>query len=155
MKPRCDHTQRGARRGAAGALDVLLGAKIYSSFEEAVSDLDATAAYTRWTSDGDAATMPIVGSLAELHSEHWPALADAPRAQASTSDEPGAMLPPPRLGLVFGREDAGLFQEEFTKCDAIVTVPMGRLQESLSMPTTVAIALAELFQMRQQRLGGA
>jgi len=35
--------------------------------------------------------------------------------------------------------------------DAIVTVPMGRLQESLSMPTTVAIALAELFQLRQER----
>ncbi|KAK3261316.1 hypothetical protein CYMTET_29773 [Cymbomonas tetramitiformis] len=53
-----------------------------------------------------------------------------------------------RVALVFGREEAGLFQEEVEICDATCSIPMGRLQESMSLSHAVNIVLWQLFQAR-------
>ena len=104
VKPRCCHTQRGAKRGAAGALDVLCGAKLYDDFASAIEGL-RTVSYTRWTSDQDAAAMPLVSSLSALRREDdWEGLDATPAGEEK--------LPDTKLGLIFGREDAGLFTNE-------------------------------------------
>lgn len=53
-----------------------------------------------------------------------------------------------KLALVFGREDEGLTEEEVRLCGAVCTLPLGRLQESLSLSHAVVIALSQLFQAR-------
>jgi tRNA C32,U32 (ribose-2'-O)-methylase TrmJ len=58
--------------------------------------------------------------------------------------------PPPgaRLALVFGREELGLAEAEVAACDAVCSIPIGRLQESLSLSHAVNLALAHLFEQR-------
>jgi len=53
-----------------------------------------------------------------------------------------------RVALVFGREDVGFSEEELRRCCAVASIPMGRLQESMSLSHAVAVLLASLFQAR-------
>jgi tRNA C32,U32 (ribose-2'-O)-methylase TrmJ len=53
-----------------------------------------------------------------------------------------------RVALVFGREDVGFLEEELRRCCAVASIPMGRLQESMSLSHAVAVLLASLFQAR-------
>lgn len=52
----------------------------------------------------------------------------------------------PSLALVFGREELGLSDKEVDLCDLTCSIPIGRLQESLSVSHAVSITLAHLFQ---------
>lgn len=51
-----------------------------------------------------------------------------------------------KVALVFGREVRGLTAEEVAACDAVCQIPMGRLQESLSLSHAVVIALCAAFE---------
>lgn len=53
-----------------------------------------------------------------------------------------------RVALVFGREDLGLSDEEVESCDMACCIPIGRLQESLSLGHAVSIVLSGLFSQR-------
>ena len=55
----------------------------------------------------------------------------------------------PKLILVFGREEEGLRPEEVTSCTAACSIPIGRLQESLSLSHAVSLVLAPIFEARQ------
>ncbi|MEW5315543.1 MAG: hypothetical protein WDW38_006964 [Sanguina aurantia] len=55
---------------------------------------------------------------------------------------------PLRIALVFGREELGLSDEEVSSCDLVTSIPIGRLQESLSLSHAVSITLAALYQQR-------
>jgi hypothetical protein len=55
----------------------------------------------------------------------------------------------PRIALVFGREEFGLSDEEVACCDVACSIPIGRLQESLSVGHAVSIVLSQLFQHKQ------
>jgi tRNA C32,U32 (ribose-2'-O)-methylase TrmJ len=57
-------------------------------------------------------------------------------------------LPAATLGIVVGRECEGLTDAEVAVCDAVCSIPMGRLQESLSLSHAVAVVLSQLFQKR-------
>jgi tRNA C32,U32 (ribose-2'-O)-methylase TrmJ len=57
-----------------------------------------------------------------------------------------------KLVLVFGREEEGLRPEEVTACTAACSIPIGRLQESLSLSHAVSLVLAPLFEARQEGL---
>ena len=50
--------------------------------------------------------------------------------------------------LVFGREEAGLTEAEIAACDYACSIPIGRLQESLSLSHAVSVVLSQLFQLR-------
>ena len=56
------------------------------------------------------------------------------------------------IGLVFGREAEGLTEAEVLQCDATCCLPLGRLQESISLSHAVTVALSEVFQFRMQHL---
>ena len=51
-----------------------------------------------------------------------------------------------RVAFVFGREVTGLLPSEVAACDAVCSIQMGRLQESLSLSHAVAIALCAAFE---------
>lgn len=53
-----------------------------------------------------------------------------------------------KVVLVFGREEAGLTEEEIAFCDYTCSIPIGRLQESLSLSHAVSVVLSQLFQLR-------
>jgi len=50
-----------------------------------------------------------------------------------------------KVALVFGREDFGLFKEEITKCDLLVTIPASKEYPILNLSHAAAILLYELF----------
>lgn len=59
---------------------------------------------------------------------------------------------PPRLatmsgtvGLLFGREDFGLLNEELERCDLLVTIPTSTLYRSLNLSHAVAVVAYEIF----------
>ena len=52
---------------------------------------------------------------------------------------------PRRVALVFGREVEGLSQDEIQLCDAVCSIPIGRLQESLSLGHAVSIVLSQIY----------
>ena len=54
---------------------------------------------------------------------------------------------PQKVAFVFGREVEGLMPEEVAACSAVCQLPMGRLQESLSLSHAVAIAMSAAFEM--------
>lgn len=54
---------------------------------------------------------------------------------------------PQKVAFVFGREVEGLMPEEVAACAAVCQLPMGRLQESLSLSHAVSIALSAAFEV--------
>ena len=52
-----------------------------------------------------------------------------------------------KVAFVFGREVEGLRLEEVAACSAVCQLPMGRLQESLSLSHAVAIAMSAAFEV--------
>jgi TrmH family RNA methyltransferase len=50
-----------------------------------------------------------------------------------------------KVGLVFGREDYGLYNEEIAKCDIIVKIPTSDSYHSLNLSHAVSIILYSLY----------
>ncbi|GFR49480.1 hypothetical protein Agub_g11419 [Astrephomene gubernaculifera] len=73
-----------------------------------------------------------------------------PPQQLPTSGSPAPAAP--KIALVFGREELGMSDEEVDGCEVCCSVPIGRLQESLSLSHAVSIALCALYQTRLQFL---
>lgn len=50
-----------------------------------------------------------------------------------------------KTGLVFGREDYGLFNEEIKKCDIMVRIPTSENYDSMNLSHSVAVLLYNIF----------
>ncbi|OYT42029.1 MAG: rRNA methyltransferase [Candidatus Altiarchaeales archaeon ex4484_43] len=61
-----------------------------------------------------------------------------------------------KIGLVFGREDYGLYNEEIEACDLLVSIPASEEYPTLNLSHSVAILLYEIsrqrFENRKKRL---
>eukprot|EP00887_Chlorella_sp_A99_P002111 scaffold21.g2111.t1 len=79
------------------------------------------------------------------------AAAAGPLATSSVAQPP--LSGTGHLALVFGREERGFDPAELDACDFTCSIPIGRLQESLSLSHAVTIVLSQLFQLRQQQCG--
>ncbi|EFN56840.1 hypothetical protein CHLNCDRAFT_144422 [Chlorella variabilis] len=64
----------------------------------------------------------------------------------------GAAAPAGPVALVFGREESGLLESELLLCSHACSIPTGRSQPSLNLSHAVAVVLAQLFDIQQQRL---
>ncbi|MHA1302271.1 MAG: RNA methyltransferase [Candidatus Heimdallarchaeaceae archaeon] len=53
-----------------------------------------------------------------------------------------------KIGLVFGREDQGLLNEELRKCDFVVNIPIPGNHKVLNLSHAVAIVLHEVWKLR-------
>ena len=125
----CPHLHPEARKFAVGAAPLLGQARIFPTLDAALADLQLSFAATRRPGRlrGELFAVDDVAPL--LH-----------------------CLPPQgRLGLVFGREDAGLTTEEVTLCSHAVTIPTCAGLGSLNLAQAVLIFLYALRRPAGQR----
>ncbi len=114
-----------ARARAMHAVDILDNAKIFDTFGDSIKDLDYIVA-----------TSSIVGKSEKKHLRKYVSLREfAERVR----DVDG------KIGLVFGREDYGLFNEEIAQCDALVNIPTSDIYPSMNLSHAVAVVLYEVF----------
>ena len=55
------------------------------------------------------------------------------------------------VGIVFGREDDGLYNEEIAECDVLVKIPTSSSYTSLNLSHSVALVLYSLFINRKSK----
>jgi TrmH family RNA methyltransferase len=109
---------------AMHAHGVLEGARRYDGLEPALEGLDFTAATTGITNLND-----------KRHLRN-------PLTPRALWERIGGMEG--TVGLVFGREDYGLYNEELARCDVVVTAPTSPEYPVLNLSHAVAVVLYEL-----------
>ncbi len=119
-----------ARRMASGAEEILETARLFPSLAEALADFQVT-----------------VGTTARRSKGRRPVL--DPR---SLRDRLAQRAPGTRVGVVFGREDRGLTNEELDLCHWVVTIPTAPEHTSLNLAQAVLLLCYEL---REGRVEGA
>lgn len=117
ISPCFDHPSEVAYRVSRGAEDVIDGAKVFGSLQEAVTDIHhlyGTCSYER----------DII--------KEW---VDLPHIQLSHLG---------KTGILFGPERVGLSREELTLCHSVLRIPTAPEFSSLNIVQSVAIILYEL-----------
>ncbi len=112
-----------ARRMASGALDILESAEVFRSLPEALADLHVTAGLTARAGKGRIRVLDPQNLVRHLRS--YPSEA--------------------RLGIVFGREDRGLSNEELDLCNLLVTIPTAPEHPSLNVAQAVLLVCYEFL----------
>ncbi|PTN09373.1 tRNA/rRNA methyltransferase [Mangrovibacterium marinum] len=124
----CDHLSDPARWLAHASNDILEGASLFGTFEEAVNDLDfivASSAKQRLVKEDYYSTRDLVPLL---------------KAKGQAIEH---------IGIVFGREDSGLRNEELRRCDMVTTVPLQTSYPSLNLAQAVMLYAYELSLLHQ------
>jgi TrmH family RNA methyltransferase len=115
---------------AKHAKDVLENAVIYSTFHEAIEDLDYIAGTSGYSTKTDKRHL---------------------RKNLNPKDFAAKMLDVSgKVGIVFGRENYGLYNEELQKCDTAVTIPSSKEYQVLNLSHSASIILYELFLNRNK-----
>jgi len=107
------------------ATTILDNAKLFSSFKDAVRDLDYLVA-----------TSSVESKTEKRHLRNPMLLEDFAE---KILDVKG------KVGLVFGREDYGLFNEEIAACDIMLKIPTSDQYPSLNLSHAVTVVLYSLF----------
>ena len=108
---------------------ILDGAKIFNSFEEAVKNIDYLVA-----------TSSIVSQNDKRHLRNAILLDDLSEKLFELDG---------KIGLVFGREDFGLYNEEISACDIMLRIPTSEAYLSLNLSHAVALVLYSLYIKRE------
>ncbi len=116
--PRTGALRKGAYAAAAGAVHVLEAAKLFSSLEEAVADLNG-----------------LYATTARERGQLKPVLA----ADAAMTEVAARALGGEKLGLLFGPERTGLDNEEVALADEIITFPVNPAYASLNLAQAVLL----------------
>lgn len=123
---------REAGKYAVHAKDVLRSAKKFRSFEQVRENFDFLMAFSSVTTPGDEHFLRIPLPVSGL--------------KQKMSSLKGS------IGLVFGREDIGLLNEEIEKCDMLVRIPTSKEYGPLNLSHAVAIALYEASGIKQGKI---
>lgn len=115
------HLSKESLDWAVDAGDILDSARIYRDLAGALSDVSFSVAFTR--------------RLGRTRRRHL-TLADAAPLVADKSLSGGATL-------VFGREDAGLTNDEIGRCDVVVEIPTSHDLPSINLAQSVILACYE------------
>lgn len=113
---------------AMHAGNILDKAKIFSSFQEAVKNMDYLVATSSIESINDKRHLRNAISIVDFSDK--------------TNEING------NIGLVFGREDYGLFNEEIALCDIMIKIPTSEKYTSLNLSHAVGIVLYSLYLKR-------
>ncbi|MHA2067702.1 MAG: RNA methyltransferase [Candidatus Thorarchaeota archaeon] len=105
------------------AVNILEGAGVFPSLEEALSDMHGSWAATARVGRNHSVT----------------------RAAVPLPELPDPFSVDGQVALVFGREDAGLTNEEIALCDLAFTIPVSKDYPSLNLSHAIAVTLYELF----------
>jgi len=113
---------------AMHASKILDDAKIFSSFKKAINNLDYIVATSSIESQNDKRHL---------------------RNALNIEDFANRILElDGKIGLVFGREDYGLFNDEIAACDMILKIPTSESYLSMNLSHAVSIVLYSLFVKR-------
>ena len=113
---------------AAGADDILAGARVVESVEQAVADCAF-----------------IAGTTSRPRSYYWEFT--TPRVVAGRIV---ALAPENRAALLFGSERYGLATEDLNLCNVLVRIPANPEYCSLNLAMSVQLAAYEIFMAREQ-----
>lgn len=108
---------------ASGADDVLANATVCASMEEALTGC-------RW----------VIGTSARSRSVAWPLLTPRECAEKLTVESVQG-----DVALVFGRENAGMTNEELERCHQLVNIPSNPDYSSLNIAAAVQVLAYELM----------
>jgi len=100
-------------------------AKLFQSFKDAVHDLDYLVATSSIESKNDKRHLRKAISLENLAEKIF--------------EIDG------KVGLVFGREDYGLYNEEIAACDIMLRIPTSESYSSMNLSHSVAVVLYSLY----------
>lgn len=121
-----------ARARASGATDVLYGAVKYDSLADAIADCDL-----------------VIGASARLRSVTWPELNPREMAEKIFSIDTGvgeeSQQTYEKAAIVFGREDAGLSNDEMDLCQYLVHIPANADYSSLNIAAAVQVLCYEIY----------
>ena len=124
VNPKCPIGERAYSRGS-GANNILDERVLVDTLPEAVSDCRL-----------------VVGTSARLRSLAWPELTPESLAQkigVSSDDE--------KVAIVFGREHAGLTNEELKHCNYTVTIPTNPDFSSLNVASAIQVVSYEVYKI--------
>lgn len=107
---------------AAGAADVLAGARVHATLEAALADCTLAVGFSARARD----------------------LSHAPQRLRDAAAEILAAAAQGRVALVFGNETSGLSNEELLRCQRLVTIPANPGYGSLNLGAAVQVACYEL-----------
>ena len=119
----CPHLTDEALARASGADDLLRGARLFDSLEEALADCEL-----------------VIGASARLRKVSWPQLDPRECAQKVTALAATGR----RAALVFGRERTGLTNAELDLCHWLVHIPANPAYSSLNIAMAVQVLAYEL-----------
>lgn len=126
-----DYPSAEATARASGADDVLAGAQVVGSLDEAIADCAL-----------------VVGSSARVRTIPWPNL--DPRACAARMVETAAT---DEVALVMGRERTGLTNAELERCQYHVHIPANPDYRSLNLAAATQVLVYEVRMAALQRAG--
>lgn len=116
---------------AMHAQDILNEAKIFPSFNEAIKNLDYLVATSSIESKTDKRHLRLPLNLFDFCDKIF--------------ETEG------KVGLIFGREDYGLFNEEIAMCDIMVRIPTSSTYPSMNLSHAVTIVLFSLFVNKDEK----
>jgi tRNA (cytidine32/uridine32-2'-O)-methyltransferase len=129
VNPKCPVGERAYAR-ASGANGVLEEHTRFNSLPEALADCHL-----------------VVGTSARIRSLTWPQL--NPR---ELGEKAVALADDQKLAIVFGREHAGLTNEELQHCHFTVNIPTNPDFSSLNVGAAIQVICYEIYQQYQQSL---
>jgi TrmH family RNA methyltransferase len=116
---------------AKHAKDVVESAEIFQNLEDAIADID----YLIGTSGVDS----------ESDKKHLRNNLTPKEFTKLVTEIEG------KIGIMFGRENYGLYNEELMHCDAVITIPSTREYPILNLSHSASIIFYELFQNQAER----
>ncbi|RLF53875.1 MAG: RNA methyltransferase [Thermoplasmata archaeon] len=116
---------------AMHARDILENSRIFPDLESALNEIDLAVATTSVIEEHRKACLRKAYTLKEFVED--------------VRDFGG------RVGLIFGREDYGLYNHEIKECDILLTIPTSKEYPSLNLSHAVGIVLYELFSSKFDR----
>ena len=122
INPRCEWPNKKAIATSVGARDILKSAKIYSSIDKSVGDLNVVFATTSRIRKVNKKIISIVYLKKKINKKH-------------------------KIGIVFGPESSGLSNDEVNYADYLVKIPTNNKFSSLNLSHSAIIFCFELFKL--------
>ena len=116
---------------AMHAKKILDKAKNFTKFEDAIKSIDYLVATSSIDSKNDKKHLRNAFSLEEFSKKIY--------------DTDG------KVGLVFGREDYGLYNEEISLCDTLIRIPSSESYPSFNLSHAVALVLYSLYVKKSEK----
>jgi tRNA (cytidine32/uridine32-2'-O)-methyltransferase len=113
---------------SASAVDILEEAEVFDSLEEAIADCGL-----------------VIGTSARSRKIPWPMLSPTQTARKVLDESANT-----EVALVFGREDAGLNNDELQQCHYHVQIPTSENYTSLNLAAAVMVIAYELLKTSRE-----